>query len=146
MKYNWPAVVKEFRTIMLENVQLYTKASDKTPSKALMDYLHFNTRETDNFHPWNTDGELSKALENMPLRCNYRSCHSYWAYKDGRDDIDQALYDVFDEMQEIIQEYFTNAWNFRPGFVLPEKIVFSEWHEVLTERMLSRIIRAAKSS
>jgi hypothetical protein len=142
MNTNWPKVVKEFRTIMLSHVKIYNNG--KLDDKAMRD-LKFDMDVTDNYHPWNSDGELSRSLDRMPEHCNYRSVDSYWNWKNGKSYIEDALYNVLNEMQDIIQDTLTNEWNFEPGYKMPEQIIFpTDWSTIST-KSVGRIIRAAKS-
>ena len=144
MKYNWPAVVKEFRAIVLENVKLYAVHGDPKVDPGLMEYFRMEMQQTDTFHPWDNDGQLSRALEKMPTSCNYRSCKSYWARKDGKESIGDALYEVLSEIGDSITYHFEDKWNFAPGFKLPEDVVMPDWDRIITDKIVNRIIKAAK--
>jgi hypothetical protein len=146
MKNNWPAVVKEFRSIVLANVKLYGEHTPAKPSEGFMGYFKIQLKETDTFHPFDTDGELSRALDRMPERCNYRSCESYHAWKDGRCDIADALYAMLTEASELIEDHFGNAWNFPPVYKPPLRIDMPRDWTDYAESSVSRIIKAAKKA
>jgi hypothetical protein len=146
MKNNWPAVVKEFRSIVLANVKLYGAQNPKQVSKGFTEYFKIQLNQTDTFHPFDTDGELSRALDNMPERCNYRSCDSYHAWKDGRCDIADALYAMLTEASELIEYHFSDKWNFAPGAPLPARIDMPRDWTDYAESSVSRIIKAAKKA
>ena len=145
MKYNWPAVVTEFRKIMLANVNLYSTLDTKKVSEGYTEYFKIQLFETDTFHPFDTDGELSRALDMIPNRCNYRSLESYHAWKDGRIDIADALYSMMTEVSELVEDHFSNAWNFAPGVKLPERIVMPTGWTDIADSSVSRILKAARS-
>lgn len=145
MKYNWPAVVTEFRKIMLANVKLYSTHNPKKVSEGYTDYFKIQLFQTDTFHPFDTDGELSRALDMIPNRCNYRSCDSYRAWKDGRLDIADALYSMMTEVSELVEDHFSNAWNFAPGVKLPERIVMPTGWTDIADSSVARILKAARS-
>lgn len=142
MDTNWPAVVKEVRAIMLSHVKIYNNGK---LDKHAMEEFSFDMINTDNYHPWNSDGELSRSLDRMPIRCNYRSVDSYWDWKNGKYNVVDALHDVFNEMQDIIQDTLTNEWNFEPGYKMPEQIIFPTDWSIISTKAVSRIMRAAKS-
>jgi hypothetical protein len=145
MKTNWPAVVKEYRKILVENVKFFKVIDDfGTIDKSFTEYFRMTVHQTDNFHPWNSDGELSRALARMPIRCNYRSIKSYWAFKNGKENIANAIYEMLTEAEDIINDHFSDSWNFPPGYVAPDEIEFPDWGYLITDRMVARLIRAAK--
>jgi hypothetical protein len=92
-----------------------------------------------------SDHLLSKALRQMPDRCDYRSIRSYWAYKHGREAIAEAIDYCLEEMFSEIEEYYSNGWNFPPGFKLPHRISDDtfDW-DLLDRKAVSRFIKAAK--
>lgn len=145
MRFNWSAVINEFRKILCENVTIV--GVNDTHSKDLNGYFKMTVRETDRFHPWNSDGELSHALDKMPKRCDYRSIKSYWAWKNGRTTVEDALFEMLQECMDNIREHFEDSWNFSPGYRKPVEIKFS-WDECdmqnLSGRSFARIIRAAQ--
>lgn len=136
MKANWSAVIDEFRAIVKEGVSFVG------PEHAVQ--FRCELRETDRFHPWNSDDMLDRALSRMPKRCDYRSLKSYWAWKDGRLDIQEALDEMLYEVEDTIRDYYSEPWNFAPGYVLPREVRFSWEGSGATERMVARILRAAK--
>lgn len=145
MKYSWSQVVDEFRKILCENVTFV--GVDASHSKDLNGYFAMTVRETDRFHPFNSDGELSRALDRMPKRCDYRSIKSYWAWKNGRYAVEDALFEMLLECMDDIRDHFEDSWNFSPGYRKPVEIKFG-WNECdsqdLSGRSFARIIRAAQ--
>jgi hypothetical protein len=113
-----------------------------------MEHLRFTMVETDQFHPYGCDGELSRALNRMPDgRCNYRSVESYWAFKFGRDDLEEALYSLISDMGVAIEEYYAEPWNFQPGIGLPDRVVTTNYdaaEKLNYKKLVSRILKAAK--
>lgn len=136
MKFNWPKVIEEFRAIVEEGVSFTTSTNGSA--------FRFELRETDRFHPFDSDDTLDRALQGMPVRCDYRSIKSYWAWKDGKIIIQEALDEMLYEVEESIRDYYSNSWNFAPGTELPKKIEISWEGSGATEKMVNRIIRAAK--
>jgi hypothetical protein len=122
MQYNWPKVVELLRQF----AQNRTKILGNGPEQTLdyMGHLRLQMQHTDTFHPWNSDGELSRAFDKMPKRCNYRSIKPYWAYKDGKERLADACYEVLCEMEELILEWFGDSWNHAPGYRAPKEIDF----------------------
>lgn len=145
MKYSWSQVIDEFRTILIQNVSFVGQT--ETHTKDLNGYFAMMIRETGRFHPFNSDGELSRALDRMPKRCDYRSIKSYWAWKNGRMIVEDALYEMLLECMGDIQEHFMDTWNFHPGYRKPLEIRFG-WDDCdsqnLVGRSFARIIRAAQ--
>jgi len=145
MKYSWSQVVDEFRTILIQNVSFVGQTELHT--KTLNGYFAMTVRETDIFHPFNSDGELSRALDRMPKRCDYRSIKSYWAWKNGRMVVEDALFEMLQECMDDIRDHFMNGWNFPPGYRKPVEIKFG-WDECdsqdLSGRSFARIVRAAQ--
>ncbi len=148
MKYNWPAVVKEYRKILVENVKFFDVDEETglgTINKDFTGYFSIQVHQTDTFHPFNSDGELSRALDRMPVRCNYRSIKSYWEFKDGKDNIANAIYEMLSEAEDTINDHFADSWNFPPGYAAPDEIEFPDWDRLVTDRLIARLIRAAKT-
>ena len=139
MKVNWPAVVLELRNIMIESVSFVDE--DQAHADDLKGYFRITMFQTDNFHPWNSDGELDRALSHMPARCDYRSLKSYWATKNARYRVEDTLDEVLYEMEENIRDHFSDAWNFPPGYRAPDEIEFAS----IPNSAVARIIRAAKT-
>ena len=82
--------------------------------------------QTNTFHPWNSDGELGRALDRMPERCNYRSIKPYWANKEGRRAVGDACSEILTEMEDKIPDWFDDRWNHTPGYVKPLDITFDD--------------------
>jgi len=141
MKYNWPAVMKELKKILIENVKIFHREYDKNPSEAWINHLKAELSHTDRFHPVDCEQYLCKMLNRIPDRCNYRSVKSYWDYKHAKSSFFQEADNCLREMQEYVQDYYSTMWNFAPGTKVPEKIYISEF---FSDRTLARILRAAK--
>lgn len=140
MKYNWPKIVDAFRGIVLSRVSF--KGETPASEKDFMGYMREMVRSTDTFHPFDTDGELSRALNKMPDRCNYRNLKSYWAWKHGREAVADALYDMLYEVDEKIKDHFSDKWNFAPGYVPPKEVVFNVDED--TTNLVGQILSAAR--
>jgi hypothetical protein len=130
MKYSWPAVVNELRNIMLKNTSF--KCATKQQEKDMQDYFRIMMFETDTFHPWNSDGMLSRALDKLPQRCDYRHVENYWKWKEGRLEVEEALECVFQEMEDTITEWFGNWMNHPPGYVAPEVSMKRNYYNLAT--------------
>lgn len=143
MKYNWSKVVDELRQIVIKNTVF--KGANENRTKELHAYFKLMMLETDTFHPYNSDGNLSRELDRMPDRCNYRSVESYWEWKDSREDVMVALMEVYDEINDLIEEHFADPWNFPPGYTPPVSITFRKDNETeLPDETIARILRAAR--
>ena len=139
MKHNWAAVVQELRKLTFDSVAF--KGDGK-------EYFRLQLFQTDTFHPFYTAAEedLDRALKNMPESVNYRNCNSYWAWKDGKLDLQDAIVDWLYEVECLIVDHFADAWNFAPGF-RPEdiKMTFTPPCDMVNKRTVARIFRAARS-
>ena len=136
MKYNWANVSTELRKIVLENVTLPGSANN---------HMRYIMSETDNFHPWDTDIDLCDALKRHPKgQCNYRSCVSYWEFKDAKDFVLDGIYVCLEEMGEKITEYYSDRYNFNNGVQLPDldNMKFN-WAKI-ADRSYTRIMKAAR--
>ena len=146
MKYNWPAAIKELKQIVLEHTVIHAH-KDQNP-KAWAEHLRHVMFDTDQFHPYGSDDELSRALNRMPDgRCNYSSVESYWLFKYGREGIADALYLLIVDMGSAIEEYYTDKWNFAPGTGLPdhiERIDYITAEKLNYSKLTTRILKAAK--
>ncbi len=146
MKYNWPAVMKEFNKIVSENVLIFKDVKDKKPDPSWTANFQIELFQCDRFHPYDSDDGLSRALSKMPVRRNYRSCNAYWEYAERKDNVLDAIYIMLEEVGDRIREHHTDKWNFPPGVKLPVKVVAPDDGTVLNERTLfNRILRAARS-
>lgn len=142
MKYNWPAVVEEYRKVLIDSVSFVDE--NGKPNKDITEFFKLQVHETDTFHPFGTDKELDIALRMMPDRCNYRNPKSYWAWKHGKSRVGDAIFEMLEENREEIHEYFSEPWNFPPGYSKEFDIVFKDL-ELLTEKSIGRILRAART-
>ncbi len=141
MKYNWPAVIAEFRRIVLENT-VFKCASGNNPD-VLMCILK-SELAAGTFHPYGTDCELSKSLENIQKRCDYRNPARVQQWQVDRDMVEDAIYSMLVECREKITEYFTDPWNVerenRPTDIR------SKWSTNVPRNAFARIHRAALSA
>jgi len=142
MKYSWGKVYYELKKILVENVSFVGRDASHTADLARS--FAFEVRETDRFHPYNSDGELSRALDRMPDRCNYRNIKSYWAFKNGKEYVADGLYAVLEEMEELVRDHYKDSWNFAPGYVKPVEIKFKVPAEDLADKVRARIMRVAR--
>jgi hypothetical protein len=141
VKYSWPKLVKETRKAMIELVEF--KCKDAEASMDMHIDFKMLMRATDTFHAWNDDDVLERAFRRMPEKCNYRSCKSYWAYKDGKNDMEDSLNEYLYGMSEIIQDYYDDVWNFEPRYVRPKKIIIGDIAGYVSKN-LARIIRTVR--
>ena len=142
MQHNWPKVVKAIRKIALNRTKII--GSHAADSSAFMLDLRVNMNETDRFHPFDTDGDLDRAISRMPDRCNYRSIKSYWAWKNGRIRIEDECLNVLDELEGLRTNFFEDSWNFAPGYRKPKEIIFTSHIEDDCEKLASLIINQCK--
>lgn len=144
-KYNWAKAVGEFRKILIENVKLVGNNDAHTAD--LAGYFRMMVKETDTFHPWNSDGELSRALDKLPKRCDYRSLRIYNEWKSARLDVEDAIYEMLEECSDQIRDHFADAWNFPPGYVKPKEIKI-KWDNCdisnVAGKSFPRIVRVAR--
>lgn len=140
MKSNWAAVVQELRKLTYESVAF--KGAGK-------EYLRLHLFQTDTFHPFYTSAEedMDRALKNMPDgRCNYKSCDSYWAFKDGKQDLQDAIVDWLYEVECMVIDHFADAWNFAPGYNPKDiEMKFTPPCDMVNKRTVARILKAARS-
>jgi hypothetical protein len=139
MKYNWPNVVAAFRKIIIDDVIIV--GNNKNHEQDLRSYFKTMVLQTDTFHPFSSDCMLSEALTSIPDRCDYRNVRSYWAWKNGRDQISDALAEMLFEVDDDVVDYFSDAWNFPPGYIKPKEIKFRNDD---TDKFVSRILSAAR--
>lgn len=142
MKYKWAQLVTEMRNAMLELTTI--EGIDAEHTVDLMGYLRETMHSTDTYHAWDYDLKLEKAFEKMPSgRCNYRSLASYWAHKQGKERLIDAMCEYLEEMSWKIEDHFMESWNFPPGYVKPKSIRFSSFDYKVT-KILARTIRRVK--
>ena len=142
MKYNWPEVVDAFKEEMLKNLVL--SGHNDRYLRELREYVEIEMMETDCFHPFDSDGELSIALKKMPNYCNYRNIDSYWNWKDGRMLVEDALTEVYFEMEDKIRGWLGNRWNHPPGYYIP-KVSFKVSPYALAAKTIGKIMGAARN-
>lgn len=141
MKYNWPNVVKMFRKLLIDNVQIVGRNDVET--RAFMEHFRLEMIHTDTFHPYETDGNLSSALKNMPNYCNYRSCEALREFKQRKEHVLDAVYMMLQEVDDLITDHFYDNWNHPPGYVAPQKVLHPSW-DVFTEQIGGKILSAAR--
>lgn len=133
---NWAAVVKELRRVLGENVTF--------SSNEYLTHFNFENLETDSFHPFDDDAEyrMSRVLNSMPVRCDYRSCVSLHNWQDYRWQMEEAIVLWLEATEYLVRDYYGDSWNFFPGYRPPESIVFADWDQVST-KVFARVHRAA---
>lgn len=137
MKYSWAKANEKFRNLLWANLQVDNKECAYFVGRMLL--------ATDQFHPIDGDYEMQRALNKMPKYCNYRSIKSYWAFKEGKELIGDALFLMFEEIFERITEYMRTPYNFGPGDFIPCKITARvPWEDYITPKMISAFIKASK--
>jgi len=122
MKHNWPEVVGVINRFVAHR----TKILARTPNETLWNSYYFRQHlfHTDVFHPIGSEGQVGRALSLMPKSCNYRSVKSYWAYKNGKEQLVDACYEILTEMEEAIQAWHSNVWNHGPNYQVPLEVTF----------------------
>lgn len=138
---NWPATLARLHRIVFENTELIGDGYGHTDSLR-WDFGIF--MKNDQFHPISSGGDLQRALHHLPKRCDYRSLKSYWAWKEGRDNIADQLFYVLNEMGERIHFFFNDSWNFAPGYRLPLSVETPNWANIV-DKELSKVIKASRS-
>lgn len=136
IKFDWTKVYNIFKEEVIKSVSFGKQDSIYAP------HFRFEMRETDTFWPFGTDGNLSRALRHtLVSKVNYYSRLSVRAQKDAIDEIKIAILDMYDEMHENIVEYYSNPWNFPPGYIHPKEMLFDD---DVVDRIYRRIRREAK--
>ena len=64
--------------------------------------MKFYLFETDEFHPWETDGELATSSETV---------------LENPEDVIWAAEECIEEMMSSVHSYYANPWNHSPGYV-----------------------------
>lgn len=78
-----------------------------TPAE-YQDYFLFELKETDTFHPRDTDSwlcELTTDIDNA-----------------DQDELEEAAWQCLCEMEERVQDWFEDVWNHAPGYLKPEEV------------------------
>jgi hypothetical protein len=141
MKYNWSAVAEELKKILVENTKIFQHEHDTEPDAGWV--FHFKTElsQTDRFHPFGSDQELCKALEQLPTYCDYRRVEKFWNYKSKKIIVEDAVYNCLAEMANALEEYYSDKWNFPPATKIPAKVFIDDGMHL---HSVTRILRAAK--
>lgn len=69
------------------------------------DYMLFELRETDTFHPRDTDSWLCELTSDIEAA--------------DQDELEEAAWQCLCEMEERVHDWFADAWNHAPGYVKP---------------------------
>ena len=142
MKYSWPAFINEYWEVFRANIRVL--GEDPTIISVVEKELDYLIKNTDRFHPFESDRGASSALEKIPSYCDYRSCGRMWAYREQRMKFEDALYDMFEESFGYIEDFYSNIWNFAPGTVIEHSFELKKsWDEVLRKKT-ARILRLSK--
>jgi hypothetical protein len=141
MKFDWAKLVREMRKAAIDCVEF--KGVDAEHSMDLHIDFKMLMRQTDQFHAWDMDEDLERAFRKLETKCNYRSCKSYWAYKNSREHAIEAIADYLDSMFDIIDDYYGSKWNFAPGYVKPKKIDYADSY-AKAAKIFPRVIRTVK--
>ncbi len=138
MNFNYSKSLRVMKDLFLQNV-VFSKPEFENHLRMLL-------RETDQFHPFNSDGEFGKALEKMPKYCNYRNYTALIDYRNLRFIFEDSILSCLDEMIDLVNEYYENAYNFVSGEFKPVTISFKKKKTSdLTVVVASRIIRTCKA-
>ena len=137
MNFDYSKSLRTMKDLFLQNV-VFGKPEFEN-------HLRMLFRETDQFHPFNSDGEFSKALTEMPKYCNYRNPTALMNYRDLRFMFEDSILSCLDEMVDLVNEYYENAYNFAPGEFKHVTISFKKKTSDLTVVVASRIIRTCKA-
>ena len=76
------------------------------------EYFLFELRETDTFHPWDTDSWLCELTHNTNLD------------EVDRDDLESALAECLCEMEDKLYDWFDDRYNHAPGYTKPDTVKF----------------------
>ena len=85
---------------------------DKNNNRNYISDCDYEMGVSDLFHPWDTDGELERALNKDTNK---------WG------EIDEAIVSCFNEIFERIYEHYSNPMNHPPGYVVP-KMLKMDYH------------------
>lgn len=98
MNYDWSKVSKLLRTTLLNSLRV---------DPAVEPDFRASLFETDQFHPFESDGDLSRALA-QPDSAN------------TDDLILDAVHECLHEMARLVDAYYNDTWNFPPGYKRPK--------------------------
>lgn len=90
------------------------------------DYFLIELRETDTFHPWDTDSYLCELTHNTDLS------------EVDRDELDQAAWECITEMADKLEDWLSDKWNHAPGYQKPSKVTIKP--EVALDVFLARLL------
>ena len=74
------------------------------------DYFLFELRETDTFHPWDTDGELCSLTADTDLT------------EVDQEAVEDAAWECLGEMEYKLEEWIYDSMNHAPGYKEPTKV------------------------
>ena len=137
MNFDYSKSLRTMKDLFLQNVVFSEPEFEN--------HLRMLLRETDQFHPFNYDGEFSKALNEMPKYCNYRNYTALIDYRNLRDMLEDSICSCLEEMIDLVNEYYENAYNFAHGEFKHVTISFKKKTSDLTVVVASRIIRTCKA-
>jgi len=105
MKYNWSHVRKVLHDTAI--------ASMKTDNET-RECARYLAIETDDFHPFDTDGDLQDALDR--IKTEETDVHKIVR---ALENVDESVEICVEEICDKIKEYFSNSWNHGPGYKPP---------------------------
>ena len=113
-KYKWATATELLKNITKKYLPKFFIGNDKESDIENCEML---LDETDEFHPWDTDGDLQTALDND---------------KNNYDQIDDAVVACFEDIYGKIYDWYSDAMNHAPGYRVPKMIKLNDtWWETL---------------
>ena len=101
-------------------------ASVQMEPKEHYEYFLIELRETDTFHPWDSDGVLCELTHNTDLS------------EVDEDELDAAAWECITEMTTRLEDWLYDVWNHPPGYKKPTKLVLKP--EVALDLFLARLL------
>jgi hypothetical protein len=110
-KYDWGIALDNLKKLVAKKVPMVFP-NNKGYATHAIDYLF----ETDQFHPMNNESEFEKSLQDND-----------WEF------LEQSLILCFCEIIQKIVDYYSEPWNFGPGYKIPKMLESfeDEWWDKL---------------
>ena len=118
-KYSWPKARNLLYEIVKKYIPRFFIDKDKYEKQNIIVDCISTLEETDQFHPWDTDGDFQNALDGDT---------NSWGQ------IDDSLVQCFDEIFNRISEWYNDPNNFAPGYDKPKMLenCYGNWFESLS--------------
>ena len=148
VKLNWPKVVQICREAVFEATSfvvepclidkdstfkdLFDNELERTID--FVDHFEITMFQTDQFHPFHNDSRLDRALTKLIAAPNTDSVIEA-AYDE--------MWDYLCEMGDIVEDYYTDSYNFPNGYTPPQKVESERWMDGFVEKTVDRILAEA---